>query len=128
MPIPTQMPKAINQCSLTICSESIPKWGSNPFVSFFCICKASTVIFTLFLLNITYSFFERRSPLFHLRWHDSLLLNLFAFIFSRNRLFWASTFSPWFCVLNKSFFTTGVRTQEDYCPLDLKSIALTTRP
>ena len=100
MPILSQMPKAINQCSLRICNEPISKWGSNPFVSIFCICKASTVIFTLFLLNITYSFFERRSPLFHLRWHDSLLLNLFAFIFSRKRFFWASTFSPWFRVLN----------------------------
>ena len=30
--------------------------------------------------------------------------------------------------MQKYFATTGVRTQEDFCPLDLKSNALTTRP
>ena len=71
MPILSQMPKAINQCSLGICSEPISRWGATHLCLFFCLCKASTGVFTLFLLNITYPFFERRSPLFHLRWRDS---------------------------------------------------------
>ena len=71
MPIPRQMLEAVYHGSFRICSESIPKWGSNPFVSFLCICKASTVIFSLSFPTILIPFFERRSPLFLLHWHDS---------------------------------------------------------
>ena len=127
MPIPRQMPEAVYHGSFGICSESITKWGSKPFVSFFCICKASTVIFSL-PQHYLFLFSSVGLLCFFCIGTILLLLNLFAFIFSRKPFFRATTFSARFCVLNKSFATTGVRTQEDYCPLDLKSNALTTRP
>ena len=128
IPIPGQMPKAFNQCSLRICSESIPKWGSKPFVSFFWNIQISTVIFTFFFLNNIYFFSSAGLPCFICVGTILLLLKLFAFIFSRKRFLRATTFSPRFFLLNKSSATTGIGTQEDCCPLDLQSNGLTTRP
>ena len=128
MPIPSQMPKAVNQCSLGICSELIPKWGSNPFVSFFRIGKGSAVILPFPSEHYSFLFSSVGLLCFICVGTILLLLKLFAFKFSRKRFFRATTFCPRLFVLKKCFATTGVRTQEDYCPLVLKSNALTTRP
>ena len=102
MPIPSQMPKAFNQCSLRIRGESVPKWASNHFVSFFCICESSTVIFTLFILN-SFLFFcmECMSPLFLLRWHDSFAVKAVRIQILAQTTFQATIFCLQFCVRNK---------------------------
>ena len=71
MPILSQMPEAINQCSLGICSEPISRWGATHLFLFFVYVKLQPVFLPFSFWTLLFPFFERRSPLFHLRWHDS---------------------------------------------------------
>ena len=120
--------------------------GEQPICIIFSYMQSSTVILIFFILNNIYSLFRVKGlfSFFECRYFFLfssaglpclicvgailLLLKLFAFLFSRKRFFGATTFSPRFCVLNKNFATTGVRTQEDYFSFYLMSNALTIRP
>ena len=125
MPIPSEIPKAVNQYSLRTCSELIPKsggGGGNPFVSFFRIGKVSSVF--LPVPSEHYLFLFSTEGTFSFSAVKAVRIRILAQTF----FFGLPHFCPRFFVLYKCFATAGVRSQEDYCLFDLKSNALTTRP
>ena len=71
MLILSQMPKAFNQCSLRICSEPISKGGATHLCLFFVYVKLQPLFLPFSFWTLLIPFFERRSPLLFLRWHDS---------------------------------------------------------